>query len=159
MSKFVRVPGPKNVAVGDATEFNWGYRLSDEDRKALKVVQLNYPTYNHHRHKILWRIDNNGNEITYSEYARRLLVSDETEVKRHNHHQTKRYRFKLSNVTLQDEGYYEFKIELGNKRKNLNSQVFLTVNGTIFFTSYGICVGTFYSNIIYCTHEQKTFQI
>ncbi|KAL9964825.1 hypothetical protein ACROYT_G028515 [Oculina patagonica] len=128
VSTFVHFPQPKLATVGHAADFNWGYRLSDEDRKAFKAVQLSYPTYNHHKHKVLWRRDNNGNQITYPEYASRLLVSNETKVKRHNYHQTKRYRFKLSKVTLQDEGYYEFKIELENTRKNLKSRVLLEVN-------------------------------
>lgn len=131
-SMFLRVPRLNNVTVGHVAEFNWGYRLSDQDRNLVKAVQLSCPTYNHHKHRILWKNDSNGNQFTDQEYASRLLVSDETEVKTQNYHPTKHYSFKLCNVTLEDERFYEIKIEVGNKRKNLNSRVFLTVNGKTF---------------------------
>ena len=132
-SSFFRVPESRHVAVGNVAELNWGYHLSDENMKAFKAVQLSCPTYNHHQHKILWRLDSKGNQFTDSEYASRLSVSDETKAKRHNHYQTKRYKFKVSNVIPEDERYYEFKIELGNSRKNLRSRVFLGVYGKILW--------------------------
>ncbi|KAJ7381373.1 Neural cell adhesion molecule 1 [Desmophyllum pertusum] len=68
-SMFVRVPRARNVTVGEAAEFNWEYRLSNEDRKSFKAVQLNCPTCTYNHHKFLWRIDSNGNQFTNQEYA------------------------------------------------------------------------------------------
>ena len=112
--------------------FNGGYRLSDQDRNVVKAVELNCPEYKHHKFKILWRNDSNGRQFTDKEYTGRLLLSRETKVKTQNYHHTKQYSFKLYNVTLQDERYYEIKIEVGNTRKALKSRVFLAVNGKTF---------------------------
>ena len=131
-SVFLHVPQLNNVTVGQVAEFNWKYRLSDQDRNLVKAVQLDCPTYNHHKHRILWRIDSNGNQFTDQEYTGRLLVSHETKAKTQIYHHAKHYSFKLCNVTLQDERYYEIKIEMGNTRKHLKSRVFLTVNGKTF---------------------------
>ena len=131
-STFLHVPQLNNVTVGQVAEFNWAYRLSDQDRNLVKAVQLSCPTYNHHKHRILWRNDSNGNQFTDQEYTGRLLGSHEIKVQKQNHHHTKHCSFKLCNVTLQDERYYEVKIELGNARKHIKSQVFLTVNGKNF---------------------------
>lgn len=133
-SMFLQVPQLNNITVGHVAEFNWGYRLSDQDRNLVKAVQFSCPTYKHHKHRILWRNDSNGIQSTDQEYANRLLVSHETKVgKTQNYHHTKHCSFKLCNVTLQDERYYEIKIEVGNTRKHLKSQVFLTVNGKTFY--------------------------
>ena len=131
-SMFLHVPQLINVTVGQVAEFNWRYRLSDQDRNLVKAVQLSCPTYNHHKHRILWRNDSNGNQFTDQEYTGRLLVSHGTKVKTQNYHHAKHCSFKLCNVTLQDERYYEIKIELGNTRKDLKNRVFLTVNGKTF---------------------------
>ena len=120
------------VTAGQMVEFNLEYLLSNEDTTHLTAVQLSRPTYNHHRHKLLWRLGRDGLQIINPEYTSRLIVSDETKVKRHNQQPTKSYRLRLFNITLQDEGNYVFKIELGNRRKNLQSEVFLEVNGKSF---------------------------
>ena len=137
-SMFLHVPQLHNVTVGQVAEFNWGYRLSDQDRNLVKAVQLSCPAYSHHKHRILWRNDSNGNQFTDREYTGRLLVSHE--IKKKNYHHMKQCSFKLCNVTLQDERYYEMKIELGNTRKHLKSQVFLTVNGMTFHLCCLCCI-------------------
>ena len=131
-SMFLHVPQLNNVMVGQVAEFNWSYRLSDQDRNLVKAVQLSCPTYIHHKQRTLWRNVSNGNQFTDQEYAGRLLVSLETKVKTQNYDHAKHYSFKLCNVTLQDERYYEIKIVMGNTRKHLKSRVFLTVNGKTF---------------------------
>ena len=124
-SMFLHFPQLNNVRVGHVAVFKWGYHLSEQDRNVVKAVQLSCPTYNHHKHRILWRNDSHGSQFTDEEYTGRLLVSRETKAQN--------YSFKLCNVTLQDERYYEIKIEVGNTRKTLASRVFLTVNGKTFY--------------------------
>jgi len=124
-SVFLYIPKARNAIVGQATEFKWEYRLSDADSKDIKVLQLTRILNLHTKQLVLWEARNNVN-TTNPKYAKRLLA---TKNKRHNS-RTLSYSFKLFNLTLDDEGNYTFKVELGSQLRNVKRGVFLDVQGT-----------------------------
>ena len=103
------------------TEFHWEYHLSDTDSKVVKYVQFVRRTSPESKPLVLWKIQNNVH-TTRPEYAKRLVVSVRN---------WRSYKFKLYNVTLQDEGKYELKVVFAVTERELKKQVQIEVLGKV----------------------------